>query len=115
MKNPNLILKFLKWIGGAFEDQEGSVSSKRLGMYIILFFLYKIIDNVLIMTVISSNQYFLLIFILSILLILSLVLLGVIAKEFFLKYGIPLLNKSDNIPTNSIDSNDEDQQKEITN
>ena len=110
-----LILKFLKWAGGALEDQGGFVSSKRIGLYIMLFLLYKLVDKVLIMTVISTNLYLLLVFILSVILILSLVFLGVIAKEFFLKYGIPLLNKSDNIPTNSIDSNDEDQQKEITN
>ena len=95
MKKSDLIIKFLKWVGSAIEDQGGSVSSKRIGMFLIIILLFRITDKVLVMSVIPTNLYLLLTYIIGVALILALVFLGVIAKEFFLKYGIPLLNKPD--------------------
>ena len=93
MKILPLILKFLKWIGGALEDQGGSVSSKRIWGLVILLLLSKVIDKVMVMQDIPMNKYLLIAMLIGVLFVLALVVLGVVAKEFFLKHGIPMLNK----------------------
>jgi len=100
----NVILSSIKWLAGTFEDQHGSASSKRVVLYIMTILLFKVSDNILDVlkrgTELTTNMYLLLVFLLSIIFILLLVLLGVIAKEFFMKYGIPLISSKTNTETN---------------
>jgi hypothetical protein len=100
----NLILSFIKWFAGFFEDQHGSGSSKRIVLYAMTILLFKVSNDILSVLKsgmeLSTNMYLLLVFLLSVIFILLLVLLGVIAKEFFLKYGIPLINSKTNTETN---------------
>ena len=89
-----VLLSFIKWFAGFFEDQHGSGSSKRIALFVNTLCLYQ--QNQYSMQVGARINFY----ILMVLFVIELVLLGVIAKEFFLKYGIPLISSKTSTETN---------------
>lgn len=69
-------MKFFKWFGGFFEDQNNSASSKRATLYVCLFFLYLIVKESLVGAKIDLN-------VLLIVAAIILFCLGAVTSEFF--------------------------------
>ncbi len=75
------MIRIIRWIGGFFEDQEGSASSKRALGYIAMIYLGLIVKGSLEDKVINEYVLFAVVGII-------LFSIGAITSEFFTKYGI---------------------------
>jgi len=69
-------MKSIKWVAGFFEDQAGTGSSKRLAMYIALYYLKIIIDGNLNDNQVSEEVLFAVV-------VIILFSIGAITSEFF--------------------------------
>ena len=74
-------MKLIKWFANFLEDQEGGASSKRLTLYISLYYLYLLISG-------SMNNKPIDQTVLMALIVIILFCLGAITSEFF-KNGLP--------------------------
>lgn len=83
----NLFTKFIKWLGGAFEDQEGGFSRKAVIGYIAMMYLGKIVDSSLDGKPVNEYVIFTVAGII-------LFCIGAITSEFFAKYSSPKNEKT---------------------
>lgn len=83
------IINFFKWVGGAFEDQEGGMSSKRVALYVTLYYLYIIVSRKPVYNTVSQTyEYPAVDF--NILMLIGVIILfsiGAITSEFITKFA----------------------------
>lgn len=83
----NWFIKLMKWLGGAFEDQDGGFSRKAAIGYVAMLYLGKLVDGSL--NGKEINEY--VIFTIAGIILFS---IGAITSEFFAKYSSPKNEKS---------------------